>query len=482
MALMPWDNPSLSQAQREREYSKYLDQQYGNTWNLGPFQGRKPSAGPRPSGKSNLASANRYQAQADAYKSGTSKGSSSKGGKSKTGPATKKGNDAWSARLTAQAGGKGKSSGGKGGHSHSHGGGGGGRGGGGGGGGSVGRIDSYSAQMNAAKAAAAADKAALDAKYKRDKAELRELYNFAETAQEKAKLANILKDLERQRSQGVKAIDAGYTQARKGIEANAKASRETAKVEGQEMGDVYRQAAEAIAASNAQLVAEDVDTGLGAAVGGAGEEAGSIADLTAAAAPREQALQQRLGNIVAEDQQWLADSLSGEQQAKGADLNRLAMAYRAESQNEHSAAVNDRIARERMAWAQQVGALQGDYRSRGWDLEDQQRDIMMRLAEMNQRAAEAAAARAAAAAASRRRYSGGGGSGGSSSGGPNTIAYNPSQVKKASETTVNNVANAINTGRSLGTMAGLPFGAQGGLGSLGTALGALYGIYKSVPK
>lgn len=285
-------------------------------------------------------------------------------------------------------------------------------GGGGGGAGVAGLVSGELGTAGVLKAQehAAAEKAALEGQYEADKAELAELYQFAETPDEKARIAKVLADLERQRNEGLAAIEIGYASARNAVQGRADTARDASGQEALDVLDLYTRASGA-AASDSELEGLDAGGGLGALQGGTtGNDA--YAQYIQQVAGPEAALSLRLGNINAEDIDWLADTLVGESKAQQGDLTRLAMAMTGDAQNRHDERVSDRINTERLAFADQTGRLQGDFRGRGWDLGDQERELMMRLEEIraeNARANAAARSRAASGGRGGRSRSGGGG-------------------------------------------------------------------------
>lgn len=188
-------------------------------------------------------------------------------------------------------------------------------------------------------------------------AELRQMYRFAETPEEQAQLQFMLGDLEAQRDAATQVIDNVYGAAIEATGQRASAMRESAAAEGEAVAGLYQGAADRTGEAYAEL--EDDYAGTGLAVEGEGMS-GDAADWIAvmeAAAPREQALTQRMGDIAAEDVAWLADTLGGEQGAQQGDLQRLVTGLRADGIMSHNARVQDRIAAERMAFANQAAQI-----------------------------------------------------------------------------------------------------------------------------
>lgn len=221
----------------------------------------------------------------------------------------------------------------------------------------------------------------LESQYQADVEELRELYQFAQTEDEKARLAQQLQALKGQLNAGLTAIDAGYDAARADVSARAGTVRGRAASEGRAIGDVYRGAASNIRADDAVLEDEFADTSMAVNQGGGTERNDDFAGLMDAAAPAEEALSRRMGEIAAEDISWLADSLTGESQAQQGDLQRMAMALQANAVASHNKQVADRINADRRAFGSQLASTRNAYRNRGWDLEDREYELLRQVEE-----------------------------------------------------------------------------------------------------
>lgn len=256
----------------------------------------------------------------------------------------------------------------------------------------------YRKHLEAAQAEASRQRAALEGQYEQDKAELQGQFQFAETDAERKMLGQALGELERQREVGTDRIAAGYNRAVVQVGDRADGMGEQTAGESAAVGDLYRGAADQIAGQQQVAQQAAAGGGLGVNTDGGGGAASDWQAMVAAAAPREQALTQRLGDIRQEDVRWLADSLQGESQSQQADLAELVTSAIAQQQMQHQAQVQQRIGQERMAWTQQLGGLQGDYRGRGFQLDDTQIGTLQQLAEMEQKRAEAAAERSHASA------------------------------------------------------------------------------------
>lgn len=187
--------------------------------------------------------------------------------------------------------------------------------------------------------------------------QLREMYRFSETPEERAQIQFLLNDLEGQREAGHQIVDQVYGGAISGLEGRAGDMRQAAAAEGEDIAGLYSGAAGELSGNLAQL--DESYEGGGMSVGAA-DLSGDATDQVAAlneAAPREAALSQRLGNIAAEDVNWLANTMGAEEGAHQGELERTAMQLAAQAQLQHQQQVQDRIARERMQFAQQAGSL-----------------------------------------------------------------------------------------------------------------------------
>lgn len=283
--------------------------------------------------------------------------------------------------------------------------------------------NSWEGAIERARQSAQRAREALDGQYEEARAELRDQYRFSETDEEREQIAGRLGQLREERELGVLAIDRGYEGARENVLQRETEIRGRATADAAAVGDVYRSGMGAM--NDLAHVADGRAEGGGLGVGADGGTSATdgMQAMMAAAAPREQALTQRLGDVAADDMGWLAETLQGEQHAQGAELGRLVTGLQHEAQQEHSRRVADRIQQERMMWADQLGGLQGDFRTRGFQLDDTDVDLLAQLGQMQQTSAEAAAdrqqqaamanasARQSAAAANARGSAGSGGGG-----------------------------------------------------------------------
>lgn len=233
--------------------------------------------------------------------------------------------------------------------------------------------------LERARQKALTEKAGLDAQFEQRMDSLREQFNFSETAEEKRMLSRALADIEAQRDAGYQAIEQGYADAvaqanERGASSEQATAEETAAVAGL-YSDAQTAVREGAAATNAAYDAEGGGAlGAGADGGSAGAE--DFARMLAAEGASEQALTQRLGNITAEGAGWMADTLAGQGQAAQGDLNRMALATRNRADMEHQRRVQERIQQERMMFNQMYGQTRNMYDERGFQLSDQDRQIL----------------------------------------------------------------------------------------------------------
>lgn len=210
----------------------------------------------------------------------------------------------------------------------------------------------------------------LDASYQQDKRELREMYQFAETEDEKARIARQLQDLDRRRDAGVEAIEDGYIQAEENIRARAVESGEATEEEVSAVEQRYAQAQDALSEIAGQRgPVEDGPGGLGVAADGGTDLTPWQGLLTSEGAAQAQSTQ-RMGDITTEDIEFLADTQQSQSEGAQAALWNLAQQQTASAQEAHAQRVADRIQQERMAFAGQAGQLQSDYRNREFGIGD----------------------------------------------------------------------------------------------------------------
>lgn len=217
----------------------------------------------------------------------------------------------------------------------------------------------------------------LNQQFESAKADLQRQFRFAETPEEKARLAFILGDLEEQQRAGQVIVAQQFNQAQARAAGQAAAMREAAGTEGAAMGDLYRDSAGRAGAAVDAIASDYLGTGMGV---GAQPVSGDAADwigLLEAAAPREQALTERLGNIAADDIAALSAQLGGEGAAQQGALQRAALGIRADEIARHQQAVADRVNAERMAHANMLANLQSQFLGRQWGGQDRLTDLML---------------------------------------------------------------------------------------------------------
>lgn len=261
--------------------------------------------------------------------------------------------------------------------------------------GTNGQLSTALGELDAARASAQNELSGLDARFAEQRDLLREEYSFAETQEEKARLAFMLGDLENQRLAAADAIADGYERTVASIEERGEAMRASGAQEAQAVGDLYRDAQASLGATQQQVSADAAASAEGLGVGAAGPS-GAAADwvgLLAAAAPREQALAANLANNSAGEADWLAMMGGLEGEAQQAQLSNNAMQSRNQGIMQHSQQVEQRLQQERAQWRDQLAQLQSMFQQRGFDLGDQDRTLQAQGGEMRFSAGESAAQR-----------------------------------------------------------------------------------------
>lgn len=224
--------------------------------------------------------------------------------------------------------------------------------------------------------------AGLEETFNRQREELGELFEFAETPEEKARIAFVLGDIEEQRKAGQQVIAREYAEAVQQGRAQAAAMRDAAATEGQAMGDIFRQGADRGREhlASAQQLYADANLGVGAQP--VSEDAADFVGVMEAAAPREEALARTLGNIAADDVGFLGETMAAEGGAQQGALMRAALGLRAQAINQHQARLADRQAAERASYRDAMLGMQRDYTGRQWDLQDRGHEGQLRMADI----------------------------------------------------------------------------------------------------
>lgn len=224
----------------------------------------------------------------------------------------------------------------------------------------------------------------IEMRYQSAVGELRELFQLAETPEEQAQLAFILSDLEEQKFAAQKVLDQVYSAAVEDAHARAGEIGTLAQQQGQQFGDLFTGAAATARENTAEVAGDYLGTGLGVGLGGAPQGALDVASLLEAAAPREQALAQQLGQIGADDVAYLGDVLGAEGGAQQGALQRAALQSRTGAIASHDQQVNDRIANERLAMAQALSQLQLEKMRQQGQGDDTQLQALLQLAGLEQ--------------------------------------------------------------------------------------------------
>lgn len=199
--------------------------------------------------------------------------------------------------------------------------------------------------------------AQIDAAYEQQLEELRGYYEFAETAEERAAIQFILADIEGQREAGHQIVEGVYNDAIEDAGARASAMQATAEDEAEAIQGMFRDAGERARAGTVEVADDATGSGVGVGLSPVQGDADAWQAQIEAAAPVEGAYAQRTGRIASEDAEWMGDLLGTEQGAQQGELQRVAMQLGAAAQADHDRRVQERIAAERMAFADQAGRL-----------------------------------------------------------------------------------------------------------------------------
>jgi len=261
----------------------------------------------------------------------------------------------------------------------------------------------------------------LEGQFQKDRDELREQFEFAETPAERDMLARAMGELERQREHGEQAIYRGFARAQASVSERILGMQDSAADDAAAMTALFTDAAGRVGEQAAVADQASAVEGLGVNQDGGTAAAAGIQAALHADGAAQGALEQRLGDIRVEDAGWMRDQMGGEQAAHQGQLQRDVAGLIAATQSEHDARVQQRIAQERAQWAQQLGQMQGAFRDRGLQLDMTDIGLLETLAQQQHQSAEAAADRAlqvqmanaqaqnAARAAAARSSAGGGG-------------------------------------------------------------------------
>ena len=245
--------------------------------------------------------------------------------------------------------------------------------------------NSYQATFKQAIARLDKERASLDGQYKKQRSELRGLYKFAETEDERRRIATQVAELDRRRDYAISAIDEGYAEAQAAVSARGDQSEAQIDPEAQAMRGLYTDAADSIREDPGGPVAP---AGLGVSADGGPDKSGWVgfAETVGAA---EEARTRRMGESSVEDIRWLADTMSGESEAQQAGVQQLAMGLTADARQQHDAQVAARIQAERMQYAQQVQQMQSQFMDAGIRLSQQGASTLVDMANRQAAVSEA---------------------------------------------------------------------------------------------
>jgi hypothetical protein len=201
-----------------------------------------------------------------------------------------------------------------------------------------------------------ATRGALNFQYDRSVAELRSMYQLAETEDERERLRFILADIQNQHESGQRAIENVFERKREEVSKLTERSRENALKSAQKAFDLYETSAAQLKDMlelERRKTSEDV-YGFGAA---APRDDSEYVQLLSAMAPVAMESRQAIGDIGTEGLEWLGAVMGEQSAARGADLQRLSLSTRAAAISQHQRQVDNRVNAERMALAQAVQSL-----------------------------------------------------------------------------------------------------------------------------
>jgi len=185
----------------------------------------------------------------------------------------------------------------------------------------------------------------------RERSALSGRFTFGEDPRARAARDAAINSLNRQRDDAARAIDASFGA---GISASRQAAAESlalGKRSGEELGSIYSSAANAVTSANNQL-AQQAQAGAGflGVQGPVGGEAVDVGAALAAAAPREQALAQTLGQVGADMQNYFASSMANQQGAEQGSMRRAVTAMQDQVNREFMEREAARVQAEREAY------------------------------------------------------------------------------------------------------------------------------------
>jgi hypothetical protein len=265
------------------------------------------------------------------------------------------------------------------------------------GGGSGSHVAQALQQIESARQDALKERASLDAQFQQRLNELRGQFQFAETAEEQRLLAQSLANIEAQRDAASAAIGNTYQNTIDAVRERTALMVESQAAEQAAVRGLYDRAGETVARTGERLNQSYDDAGQGALGVGADGGPEGMDDWLAMLASRsatEEALTSRLGGIATESARWRESSLGEQRDAQQGALERLALSTSAQAEREQQQRVNDRIAQERMMFADAMRQTQGMFDQRGWNLGDQSRELQNMQAQLRFSAGESAAQRA----------------------------------------------------------------------------------------
>jgi hypothetical protein len=224
--------------------------------------------------------------------------------------------------------------------------------------------------------------AEMQAQYDRTLSELMGRFNFGEDPYQRSLRDNALADLANQLTSAKASIGQSYDRGQGDLRANADAMRAEAAAQGAQLAALFNSGAGAVNAGNASTGAAYAgDYGMLGAVGPAQGAAVDIAAEMAAAAPREQALAESIGQTYANTANTLASLMSGYSASEQAATERDAAAMRQSINAEFGSREAERIARERESYNNMAMQLANQLMGYQQDFANRDDEMAMMLAE-----------------------------------------------------------------------------------------------------
>jgi hypothetical protein len=218
--------------------------------------------------------------------------------------------------------------------------------------------------------------------YDRTMAEMLSRYNFGEDPYQRSLRDNSLADLANQLSAAQASIGQSYDRGRADLQGNAQEMRSQAAAQGANLAGLFTAGAGAVDAGNATTGAAYAgDYGMLGAVGPAQGAAVDMSALLAAAAPREQALAESIGQTYANTADTLASLMSGYAASEQAATGRDAASMRQNINAEFGRREAERIARERESYENMAAQLASQMMGYQQEFAGREDDLLMSMAQ-----------------------------------------------------------------------------------------------------